>query len=602
MGQIASAYPTAGGLYHWASMLSGRGWGWITAWFNVLGLFFVVSSVDVGVWLLFRDLILVGIFQMDPASFTAMQQLIAVGVILISQSLFNHYGIELTTKLTDFSGYFIFFVAVVLTISLLAFSPVALDFSRLFTFVNVTGAAGGDVIPRTESMSFAFLFGLILVCYTITGYDASAHTSEETRDAQVNVPKGMWQAVFYSVFFGYLMVCSFVLAMPSVEEGASMGWGSFLYVMEASRMPTWLPYFLFIGIVVNNYLCGLAGLTSASRMAFAFARDGGMPFSHLLSHVSTTYRTPTYAIWASAAIAWLSTVYSDAFAVLATACAVFLYFSYISPVVAGFFAEGTSRWPEKGPFNLGSLSKAGEMKCSFGTGSFLLMNIGDKPKLSNNGLLTTVGWNFNGQTAYAFDGGIFVTGSAVQWLRDNLKFIPDSASSHDAANNSIEAGAILLATGVQERPRAARLVPGKRPQGVFTTGSLQRFLYQEHLLVGKRAVIIGAELVSLSALMSLMGAGIKCEMLVTEENSHQIEFPYVLMKWALADIISRTPIFTNTRISSVKNASKGLNSLTRTDRKNLWNVIRSSSPEIGSLSMSWRAWAGWRLIRAQKDR
>lgn len=115
----------------------------------------------------------------------------------------------------------------------------------------------------------------------------------------------------------------------------------------------------------------------------------------------------------------------------------------------------------------------------------------------------------------------------------------------------IEAGAILLATGVRERPRAARLVPGKRPQGVFTTGSLQRFLYQEHLPVGKRAVIIGAELVSLSALMSLMGAGIKCEMMVTEETSHQIEFPYVVMKWALADIISRTPILTNTRISNI---------------------------------------------------
>ena len=87
---------------------------------------------------------------------------------------------------------------------------------------------------------------------------------------------------------------------------------------------------------------------------------------------------------------------------------------------------------------------AGEMKCSFGTGSFLLMNIGDKPKLSNNGLLTTVGWNFNGQTAYAFDGGIFVTGSAVQWLRDNLKFIPDSASSHSAAQRSKDAGVVVI--------------------------------------------------------------------------------------------------------------------------------------------------------------
>jgi glycerol kinase len=88
--------------------------------------------------------------------------------------------------------------------------------------------------------------------------------------------------------------------------------------------------------------------------------------------------------------------------------------------------------------------KAGEMKCSFGTGSFLVMNIGDKPKLSNNGLLTTVAWNFDSHTAYAFDGGIFVTGSAVQWLRDNLKIIPDSAASHDSATRSTDAGVVVI--------------------------------------------------------------------------------------------------------------------------------------------------------------
>ena len=87
---------------------------------------------------------------------------------------------------------------------------------------------------------------------------------------------------------------------------------------------------------------------------------------------------------------------------------------------------------------------AGDMKCSFGTGSFLLMNIGDKPKLSNNGLLTTVAWNFNGHTAYAFDGGIFVTGSAVQWLKDNLKLIPEAASSNDAAKRSTDLGLIVV--------------------------------------------------------------------------------------------------------------------------------------------------------------
>jgi len=87
---------------------------------------------------------------------------------------------------------------------------------------------------------------------------------------------------------------------------------------------------------------------------------------------------------------------------------------------------------------------AGEMKCSFGTGSFLLMNIGDKPKLSNNGLLTTVGWKFGDHSAYAFDGGIFVTGSAVQWLRDNLKVIPDSPSSYEAAQRSKDLGVVVV--------------------------------------------------------------------------------------------------------------------------------------------------------------
>jgi thioredoxin reductase len=115
----------------------------------------------------------------------------------------------------------------------------------------------------------------------------------------------------------------------------------------------------------------------------------------------------------------------------------------------------------------------------------------------------------------------------------------------------IDAQAVLLATGIRERPRAARMVPGTRPQGVFTTGSLQRFVHQEHLPVGKGAIIVGAELVSLSALMTLMHAGVKCAGMITEEAKHQIEFPYVVMKWALADILTRTPIVTNARVTNI---------------------------------------------------
>ncbi|MCC6569211.1 MAG: amino acid permease [Anaerolineales bacterium] len=360
MGQIASSFPTAGGLYHWSSHLGGKLWGWMTAWLNLIGLICVVSSVDVLLYtVFFKDLFLGTALGVDVSGFGFWHQFIIVGIIMATQALLNHYGIDLTTKLTDFSGYMILALTVVLIIVLFAFSPVALDFSRLWTFQNVTGDAGGGVVPfRTESIAFAFLLGLSYVCYTITGFDASAHTSEETKDAQVNVPKGMWTAVFWSWVFGLFAVAAYILTMPSLEEAHVAGWGSFFYMWSSSRMPGWLSIVLAGGLVIVNYLCALAGLTSTSRMMYAFSRDDGIPFfSKGLSHVSTQYRTPTNAIWVSAGLALLSTVYAPYYLVLAVACAVFLYLSMVMPIAAGLKEEGSAKWKEKGPFNLGGLSK-----------------------------------------------------------------------------------------------------------------------------------------------------------------------------------------------------------------------------------------------------
>lgn len=360
MGQIASSFPTAGGLYHWSSHLGGKFWGWATAWFNLIGLICVVSSVDVLLYsIFFKGILLTDTLKMDTSTWGYWQQFFFVAIVLITQALLNHYGIDLTTKVTDLSGYLIFALTIILIIGMFVWSPVALDISRLWTVTNFTGDTGGGVIPfRTESIAFAFLLGLVYVCYTITGFDASAHTSEETQDAQVNVPKGMWTAVFWSWVFGLVAVAAYVLTMPSIKDAAAAGWGSFDYVWNASLMPQGLKIFLAVGLVAVNYMCALAGMTSCSRMMYAFSRDGGLPASKALSHVSTQYRTPTYAIWTSAGLALLSTVYAPYYLVLAVACAVFLYLSMVMPIAAGLLAEGGEKWKEKGPFNLGGLSKA----------------------------------------------------------------------------------------------------------------------------------------------------------------------------------------------------------------------------------------------------
>jgi amino acid transporter len=375
MAQIASAYPTAGGLYHWSSILGGRGWGWATAWINLLGLIFVIASVNVGVYILFTSLILTNIFGIDVSHWGLMQQ--AIGVILITgtQALFNHFGIKVTTKLTDFSGYLILVTAVVLTVAMLYAAP-SLDFSRLFTFTNDTGDVGGGVFPTHTSALMAVMLGLILPLYTITGFDASAHTSEETVDAQRTVPKGMIHAVIWSGLFGYIMCCSFVLAMPDLGKAAKDGGNVFFNLLSGLHIPTALKDLIYIAIVVANYLCALAGLTSTSRMCFAFARDGGLPFSDTLKKVNPHYRTPVASIWTVAVLSFLATLYSPAFSALAAGCAVFLYISYAMPVAAGFFAEGKS-WTEFGPFRLGALSKLFAVITVIG--AIILLYVGTRP-------------------------------------------------------------------------------------------------------------------------------------------------------------------------------------------------------------------------------
>jgi L-2-hydroxyglutarate oxidase LhgO len=116
----------------------------------------------------------------------------------------------------------------------------------------------------------------------------------------------------------------------------------------------------------------------------------------------------------------------------------------------------------------------------------------------------------------------------------------------------VEARAILLATGVRERPRSARLVPGDRPQGVYTTGALQRFVYEHHLPVGSRAVIVGAERVSLSAVMTLMHAGVRVLNMITELPQHQLYLPVFLpAKFLFADILARAPILTGRQVTNI---------------------------------------------------
>lgn len=355
MGQIASAFPTAGGLYHWASILGGRGWGWTTAWFNLIGLVTVLAAINVGGYLFLSNTVLPQ-FGVYPQALDANTQwaikIFWVSFATLSQALLNHLGIRAVTLLTDFSGYLILVVALALTAALLYWSP-SHDLTRLVTFTNYSAIpASNPVWPETSNMLWLFMLGFLLPAYTVTGFDASAHTSEETLEASINVPRGIVRSVVVSGVFGWIMLSAAILAAPSLGAAAEEGEEAFGWIMT-QVLPAGLSQVLVIGIAVAQYLCGLATVTSASRMLFAFARDGGLPFSGWLRHVSHTRRTPPAAVWTAAIAALLFCVYTPVYTTIAAVCTICLYVSYAIPISLGFVGYGRT-WTQMGPWSLGA--------------------------------------------------------------------------------------------------------------------------------------------------------------------------------------------------------------------------------------------------------
>ncbi len=359
LAQISSAYPTAGGLYHWGSILGNRFTGWLSAWLNLLGLITVLGAINVGTFYFFF-----GAFGSYFGLEDNLQTRVAfVAAITALQALVNHMGINLTVKLTDLSGYLILLGAVALTAVCLFFAE-TWDFARLFTFSNYTGTEGASAVwPNAIPLEMAFLVGLLLPLYTITGYDASAHTAEETKNAAMAVPRGMVSSVLWSGLFGYMMLCAFVLMIPNMDEAAKQGWNVFFWAMD-QRVPATIKEILYGIIFVAQFLCGLATVTSVSRMIFAFSRDDGIPgFSGMLAKVSPRFRSPVNAIWFGAILSvlfvWFTSAITiagtPAYSIVVSCTVIFLFLSFALPILLGLIAYGGPKWPNPGPWNIGGV-------------------------------------------------------------------------------------------------------------------------------------------------------------------------------------------------------------------------------------------------------
>src|SRR5438034_6742052 len=363
MAELTSAYPTAGGPYWWSAKLGGPGWSWFTGWFNMIGLVGIVAGVGYGAAIFLNAVLSIygvtigGInFATSNTSAILHHQFVLFLIILFLYTVINIFADPLLALFNNISvGWHVLGVLVILGV--LIFVPDHHQSSG-FVFGHLNNNTGFHVGATSGLFFWLYVLpiGFILTMYTQTGYDASAHTAEETRDAAISSARGVWRSVFYSALIGWLVLLAFLFAATDVKAINAGGGGS-IPIFESALSSAAAKAVILIA-TVGQLFCGMACLTSASRTWYAFSRDRAIPGWWLFRRLNH-HRVPSYAVLAVTLFALaisIPALWSNkaglpfAFFALTGICTVGLYIAYVIPVYLRL-RRGNGFQP--GPWNLG---------------------------------------------------------------------------------------------------------------------------------------------------------------------------------------------------------------------------------------------------------
>jgi amino acid permease (GABA permease) len=350
MAEVCSSFPTAGGLYYWSAKLAKQNsaaWSWFTGWFNFLGQVAVTAGIDFGA-AFFLNAFLDLQFGFDTRPW---HTILLFGIILLVHGLLNQFGVRVVALLNDISVWW-HVVGVAVIVGVLTFVPDDhQSASFVFTeFVNNTG---------WQSSLYVALIGLLLAQYTLTGYDASAHMTEETKDASVAGPRGIVMSVVVSVIAGWVLLVGLTFAIQSYDNAlAAPDTGvppAQIFIDAVGETGGKLLLLIAIGA---QLFCGMASVTANSRMIFAFSRDGALPGSAFWHRLNGRTRTPTNAIWLAAGGAFLLGLpylwNVTAYAAVTSIAVIGLYIAYVLPT---FLRLRQGDAFERGPWHLGRWSR-----------------------------------------------------------------------------------------------------------------------------------------------------------------------------------------------------------------------------------------------------
>jgi amino acid transporter len=312
LAELASAYPTSGGIYWWASKLGGAKAGFYTGWLNFIGLLAINASVVYGA-ATFLNITLGAYFPDYTNNFfggdAIKQQFALFMVIMTIVTILNCFSSQIQAIFNGLSVWW-HVAGVVSIILILVIVPTQhQNIKWMFTTqINNSGFKNGPVF-----WLYVLPLGFLLTQYTITGFDASAHLSEETHGAHLTAAKGIWKSIFYSAVGGYFLLMAFLFAATKPGNVSSFdpsvnpfGSGSVISILYNALSPTAFKLVLVIS-TVGQFFCAIACLTSCSRMMFAFSRDGAIPGYKYWNKVNKNM-VPLNAVLASAIIGILITL------------------------------------------------------------------------------------------------------------------------------------------------------------------------------------------------------------------------------------------------------------------------------------------------------
>jgi amino acid transporter len=301
MSELASSMPTAGGIYYWASKLGGAGWGWFTGWFNLIGLVAVVASVDYVCATFLMNLL--GLYNVhfifnfakaaagENVHYSAHVNFALFAFLLTLHGLINVFSSHLVSIFNGISVWWHVIGVTIIVVILIAVPSHHESFSYVFGHrANLSG------FSNHMYWFYVLPLGFLLTMYTITGYDASAHVSEETHGAEASAPKGIWRSVFYSAVIGWIVLLAITFAIPHGKAGAEVYEAGFpaLAIFNSALSSSAAKAVVLIS-TIGQIFCGMACVTSASRMTFAFSRDGAVPGHRLWRRLGKN-RTPTWSV------------------------------------------------------------------------------------------------------------------------------------------------------------------------------------------------------------------------------------------------------------------------------------------------------------------